>query len=78
MSSPARVKRARRATWVASVEPLPGRDRPRASVRQFIEFAVNIPEQEPQVGHAAFSIARRSSSETSSFAVAFITVMRLP
>jgi hypothetical protein len=39
-----------------------GQDRPRASVRQFIELAVNMPEHEPQVGHAAFSIAVTSSS----------------
>jgi hypothetical protein len=43
--------------WVASVEPLPGSDRPMASVRQFIELAVNMPEQEPQVGQAFCSIA---------------------
>jgi hypothetical protein len=36
-----------------SVEPLPGSDRPSASVRQFIELAVNMPEQEPQVGQAS-------------------------
>ncbi len=29
---------------------MPGSDRPSASVRQFIELAVNMPEQEPQVG----------------------------
>src|SRR5699024_9751142 len=29
-----------------------GRAKPKASVRQFMELAVNIPEQEPQVGHA--------------------------
>ena len=48
---------------MASVEPLPGSDRPSASVRQFIELAVNMPEQEPQVGHAASSIVCTSSSE---------------
>jgi hypothetical protein len=42
-----------RSAWVASVEPLPGSDRPSASVRQFIELAVNMPEQEPQVGQAS-------------------------
>ena len=35
---------------VATTVPLPGKDRPSASVRQFIELAVNMPEQEPQVG----------------------------
>ncbi len=41
---------------MASVEPLPGSDRPSASVRQFIELAVNMPEQEPQVGQAERSM----------------------
>ena len=53
---------ARRAAWVASVEPLPGSARPRASVRQFIEFAVNMPEHEPQVGQAERSIVLTCSS----------------
>ena len=33
-------------------------------MRQFIELAVNMPEQEPHVGQAACSIAVISSSET--------------
>ncbi len=37
--------------------PPPGRASPTASVRQLIEFAVNIPEHEPQVGQAEFSIS---------------------
>jgi len=45
-----------RSVWVASTEPLPGSDRPSASVRQFIELAVNIPEHDPQVGQAARSM----------------------
>ena len=53
-----------RSAWVASVEPLPGSDRPSASVRQFIELAVNMPEQEPQVGQAERSMAATSSSVT--------------
>src|SRR5690606_34189841 len=48
--------------WVASTVPLPGRLRPSASVRQFIELAVNMPEQEPQVGQALRSISLTSSS----------------
>ena len=40
---------------IAGIVPLPGRPRPKTSVRQFIEFAVNIPEQEPQPGQAAYS-----------------------
>ena len=35
--------------------PLPGRAMPRASHRQFIELAVNMPEHEPQVGQALCS-----------------------
>ena len=42
--------------------PLPGRLRPSASVRQFIELAVNIPEQEPQVGQAERSYSATCSS----------------
>ena len=34
------------------------------SVRQFIEFAVNMPEQDPHVGQAERSIAATSSSLT--------------
>ena len=44
--------------------PLPGSASPSASVRQFIELAVNIPEQEPQVGQAERSYSKLSSSET--------------
>ena len=39
-----------------------GSDRPSASVRQFIELAVNMPEQEPQVGQADRSTVATSSS----------------
>ena len=53
---PASRNSSRRAAWVASVEPLPGSARPSASVRQFIELAVNMPEQEPQVGQAERSM----------------------
>jgi hypothetical protein len=35
---------------------------PIASARQFMLFAVNMPEQLPQVGHAAFSISSSSSA----------------
>ncbi len=43
--------------------PLPGSARPIASARQFMLLAVNIPEQLPQVGQAAFSISSSSSAE---------------
>jgi hypothetical protein len=49
---PLQEKAFRGPSGVASTEPLPGKERPSASVRQFIELAVNIPEQEPQVGQA--------------------------
>ena len=49
---------------MASVVPLPGSARPSASVRQFIEFAVNMPEHEPQVGQASCSMRHNSASET--------------
>ena len=52
---PACLARRRRADVTAGIVPLPGRPRPIASVRQFIELAVNIPEQEPQVGQALSS-----------------------
>lgn len=55
-------KSSLRSEWVANVEPFPGSDRPSASVRQFIEFAVNMPEQEPQVGQAERSMTATSSS----------------
>ena len=76
MTRPASAKSSRRALWVARVEPLPGRDRPSASVRQFMELAVNIPEHDPQVGHAERSMASRPSSSTAELAEAEIAVMR--
>ena len=39
-----------------------GQDRPSASVRQFMELAVNMPEQEPQVGQAERSTWATCSS----------------
>jgi len=73
---PARVNKSRRAACVASVEPLPGSANPRASVRQFIELAVNMPEHDPQVGHADASTAASPSSLTVSEALAEIAVIR--
>ena len=43
--------------------PLPGSAMPSASKRQFIEFAVNMPEHDPHEGQAAHS--KRSSSASS-------------
>ena len=56
MRWPASTNRRLRSAWVASIVPLPGSARPSASVRQFIELAVNMPEHEPQVGQAERSI----------------------
>src|SRR5450759_2777860 len=56
--------------------PFPGSDIPNASVRQFMELAVNIPEQEPQVGHADLSISYRSLSLMESSAPATIASTR--
>ena len=47
-----------------------------ASFRQFIELAVNIPEQDPQVGHAARSILATCSSETVSSAASIIASIK--
>ena len=43
---------------------MPGSDRPSASVRQFMELAVNMPEHEPQVGQAERSYSATSASDT--------------
>src|SRR5262249_3267276 len=51
-------------------------DRPKASVRQFIELAVNMPEQEPQVGQAERSMTLISCSETFSSAAATMASTR--
>ena len=49
---PVRFARRSRAAWTAGMVPLPGRAMPMASQRQFMELAVYMPEQEPQVGQA--------------------------
>ena len=48
--------------YTAGIVPLPGRAIPRTSQRQFIEFAVNIPEHEPHEGQAASSSSKRPDS----------------
>src|SRR5690554_2126026 len=52
------------SAWVASMVPLPGKDKPKASVKQFMELAVNIPEQEPQVKQTLSSASASVSSDT--------------
>src|SRR5579871_5300640 len=76
MVRPALRNRLFRSLWVATIEPLPGSARPSASVRQFIELAVNMPEQEPQVGQAERSIVSASASLTVGSAAATMAVMR--
>src|SRR5215470_17261439 len=76
MRWPASTNRLLRSACVATTEPLPGSASPSASVRQFIELAVNMPEQEPQVGHAELSITLTSSSLTLESAAATMASMR--
>ncbi len=47
-----------------------------ASLSEFMELAVNMPEHEPHVGHPARSIASTSSSDTDSSAESIITSIR--
>ena len=47
-----------------------------ASVRQFIELAVNMPEQEPHVGQAWFSTSATSWSESVGSALLIMASMR--
>ena len=56
--------------------PLPGSDSPMASVSEFIELAVNIPEQLPHPGQAQPSISAMSSSLTEGSAPFTIAVIR--
>src|SRR3984885_5425172 len=58
------------------MEPLPGSAKPSASVRQFMRLAVNMPEQEPQVGHAERSISSTSASLTELSAAATMASIR--
>ncbi len=53
--APACLARRRRSEYTAGMVPLPGSATPKASHRQFIELAVNMPEQLPQVGQAVSS-----------------------
>src|SRR5699024_8521841 len=51
-----------RSSDVATIVPFPGNANPSISIRQFMEFAVNIPEQDPHVGQALVSISSSSSA----------------
>ena len=76
MRRPASANRCLRSAWVATMVPLPGSARPSASIRQFIELAVNIPEQDPQVGHAERSISAENSSVMRGSAAAIMASTR--
>src|SRR3954464_10277009 len=73
---PASTNRRLRSAWGATPVPWPGSARPRASVRQFMELAVNMPEHEPQVGHAERSITSTSASLTLLSAAATMASIR--
>lgn len=70
------LKSAMRSVCVARIVPLPGSAMPSASLRQFMEFAVNMPEQEPQVGQAESSMDCSSAAFSSEFAPATIAVTK--
>ena len=70
------MKSCFRSACVASVVPFPGNDSPSASVRQFMLFAVNMPEHDPHVGQALRSIVETSSSLIALFAAATIASTR--
>ena len=55
---------------------MPGSERPMASVSEFMELAVNMPEQLPQPGQAQRSSSFMSSSLTSGSAPLTIAVIR--
>ena len=59
---PAFLASAIRRPLTAGIVPFPGRPSPIDSVKQFILFAVNIPEHAPQPGQATLSISRSCSS----------------
>ena len=59
---PVCLARRMRSEYTAGTVPLPGSAKPRASARQQIELAVNMPEQLPHVGQAVFSSHAHSSS----------------
>src|SRR3954452_21938098 len=76
MRWPASTNNPFRSACVASTEPLPGKARPSASARQFMELAVNMPEHEPQVGHAEGSIVPTGAALTVGWAAAPMASIR--
>ena len=63
MYLPASLARRILSALVASAVPLPGSAMPSDSSRQFMEFAVYMPQHEPQPGQHLFSISLSSSSD---------------
>ena len=61
---PLSFAKRRRSEYGAGIVPLPCRARPSASHRQFMELAVNIPEQEPQERQLPFSHSSRPASSS--------------
>ena len=59
---PACFARRIRSEYTAGMVPFPLSPIPRTSVRQFMLFAVYIPEHDPQVGQVLFSNSARSSA----------------
>ena len=59
---PVFLARRMRAASTAAIVPFPGSAMPITSVMQFMEFAVNMPEQLPQPGQAADSTALSCAS----------------
>src|SRR5690606_1429627 len=57
-------------------EPLPGKPKPSASTKQFMELAVNMPEHDPQVGQAERSYSAACSSLTLSSTAATMASTR--
>ncbi len=76
MISAARENNALRFSCVATTVPLPAKASPMASLRQFIELAVNIPEHEPQPGQAEASISSASASVHDASALITMASMR--
>ena len=60
---PACLARRILSEYTAGIVPFPFNPIPRTSVRQFMEFAVYMPEQEPQVGQTFSSNSQSSSMD---------------
>ena len=71
------INKAIRLEWVESTVPFPRKEQvPIASLSEFMEFAVNIPEQDPHVGQPSCSSTSISESGTVLSAESIIMSMR--